>query len=112
MAKVNLKNVRAERVFWDGKGLAVVESETIKGQEYKTYWSIFFNEPHNIEPGTILSVEGKLGAKIDEYPDKMTGQPRTKINLTVNFPTVTDVHPGGVEFLTQAGAVELENAPF
>lgn len=112
MAKVILKNVTAENAFWEGKGLSVVEAKTIKGQTVKTWWSVFFTEPHNIQKGTVLSIEGELGARVDEFPDKMTGEPRTKVNLTVNFPKVLDVQPGGAEYLAQSGAVELDNAPF
>ena len=112
MARVVVKNAKADRTFWDGKGLSLIETETVKGQQINTYWSVFFNEPHNIQPGTVLTIEGKLGARIDEFNDKVTGEPRTKVNLTINFPEIKDVQAGGADFLAQAGAVELDNAPF
>lgn len=88
MAKISLHNVQVTRVFWEGKGAEVTEKYKAAGMEFTDRYSCFFNEPHNIPEGTIISVEGLLGIKLEEF-EKRDGTPGQAIARTINNPKVT-----------------------
>lgn len=125
MAKVSLSNVQVSRVFWQGKGAQVIETFTTRDGERQSRYALFFDEPHGLTEGSIISVEGLLSASVDEY-QKRDGSTGHAVNLKINKPTVSNVQPGSVDKVGHAavnavwpgvngpGEVEpvAENAPF
>ena len=90
MAKISLHKVQVTRVFWDGKGAEVSEKYKARGMDFTDRYSCFFDEPHNLPEGAIISVEGLLGLKIDEYTyTKKDGTQAQTIARTINDPKVT-----------------------
>ena len=90
MAKVSLSKVQVMRVFWEGKGAAVVEKYSTANGDRTTRYSLFFDEPHNIPEGSIIDVEGLLSASVEEY-DKREGGKGYSVALKVNKPRVSNV---------------------
>ena len=90
MAKVSLSKVQVMRVFWEGKGAAVVEKYSTANGDRTTRYSLFFDEPHNIPEGAIIDVEGLLSASVEEY-DKREGGKGYSVALKVNKPRVSNV---------------------
>jgi hypothetical protein len=87
MAKVIIENALVERVFWEGKGAAVVEKFKVQGQDRSRRWSLFFDEPHGLEEGVVVDVQGLFSDKPETYTKK-DGTTGVSSNLTVNKPTV------------------------
>jgi hypothetical protein len=91
MAKVSLSKVQVMRVFWEGKGAAVVEKYSTANGDKTTKYSLFFDEPHGLLEGAIIDVEGLLSASVDEY-DKRDGSGKGySVALKVNKPRVSNV---------------------
>lgn len=123
MAKVSLSKVQVSRVFWQGKGAQVIETYSTRDGERQTRYALFFDEPHGLTEGSIISVEGLLSATVDEY-QKRDGTTGHAVNLKINKPTVSNVEPGsldkvGEDAVTQVwpqaatpGQPELNGAPF
>jgi hypothetical protein len=90
MAQVYVNNAMVERVFWEGKGAAVAERFTVQGQERTRRWSLFFDAPHNLREGQIVSVKGLFSDKPETYTRKDGGTGVTS-NLTINKPELIGV---------------------
>jgi len=87
MAKVFIENALVDRVFWEGRGAAVVEKYKVKGQDITRRWSLFFDEPHGLQEGVVVDVQGLFSDKPETYTKK-DGTTGVSSNLTVNKPTV------------------------
>jgi hypothetical protein len=81
MAMINIENGKVSRII-EGYGFEVTEIRFVKGEEYKSYYTVW-NREVKVEIGDIVTVEGIYSAKIDSYTDK-TNTPRTKISVSVN----------------------------
>jgi hypothetical protein len=81
MASINIENAKVVRVI-DGYGFEIVESRLVKGEEYKSYFTVW-NKEVKVSIGDIVTVEGDYSAKVDSYTDK-TNTPRTKVSVSVN----------------------------
>jgi hypothetical protein len=81
MAMINIENGKVSRII-EGYGFEVTEIRFVKGEEYKSYYTVW-NREVKVEIGDIVTVEGIYSAKIDSYTDK-TNSPRTKISVSVN----------------------------
>lgn len=81
MATINIENGKVVRVI-DGYGFEIVESRLVKGEEYKSYYTVW-NKEAKVSLGDIVTVEGDYSAKVDSYTDK-TNTPRTKVSVSVN----------------------------
>ena len=81
MATINIENGKVSRII-EGWGFEVTESRLVKGEEYKSYYTVW-NKNVKVELGDIVTVEGDYSAKIDNYTDK-TNQPATKLSVSVN----------------------------
>lgn len=90
MAKISLSKVQVMRVFWEGKGAAVVEKYSTANGDRTTRYSLFFDEPHGLAEGAIIDVEGLLSASVEEY-DKREGGKGHSVALKVNKPRVSNV---------------------
>jgi hypothetical protein len=90
VAKVSLSDVQVARVFWEGKGAQVVEKYTTKNGERETRYALFFDQPHGLTEGSIISVEGLLSAVVDEFT-KRDGTTGHAVSLKLNSPRVSNV---------------------
>ena len=81
MATINIENGKVSRII-EGYGFEVTEIRTVKGEEYKSYYTVW-NRDVKVEVGDIVTVEGDYSAKVDSYTDK-TNTPRTKVSVSVN----------------------------
>lgn len=81
MATINIENGKVSRLI-PGYGFEVTEIRTVKGEEYKSYYTVW-NKDVKVEIGDIVTVEGDYSAKVDSYTDK-TNTPRTKVSVSVN----------------------------
>ena len=81
MATINIENAKVSRII-EGWGFEVTESRMVKGEEYKSYYTIW-NKDVKVSLGDIVTVEGDYSAKIDSYTDK-NNQPATKLSVSVN----------------------------
>lgn len=106
-----------DRIFFDGRGVSVVEVSTIKGEVRKTYWTCWFDEAPVVQLGDTVKVSGLFGDKIEDYTDKQ-GVDRRKVVRSLNKakletekktqpkpPPVTNTDWGSV-------VAESEDAPF
>jgi len=93
VAKVSLSDVQVTRVFWEGKGAQVVEKYTTKNGERETRYALFFDQPHGLQDGQIISVDGLLSANVDEFT-KRDGSIGHAVNLKLNNPQVSKVDAG------------------
>lgn len=90
MAIITLRDVQVTRVFWEGKGAQVLERYKTQYGDKEQRYSIFFDEPHGLAEGTIITLDGVLGVKIDEYENKQ-GEKKQSIAITVNKPQIKKV---------------------
>lgn len=81
MATITIENAKVSRII-EGWGFEVTESRLVKGEEYKSYYTVW-NKDVKVQLGDIVTVEGDYSAKIDSYTDK-TNQPATKLSVSVN----------------------------
>jgi len=81
MATINIENAKVSRII-EGWGFEVTETRLVKGEEYKSYYTVWTKEA-KVSLGDIVTVEGDYSAKIDSYTDK-TNQPATKLSVSVN----------------------------
>ena len=81
MATIEIENAKVVRVI-EGYGFEVVETRLVKGEEYKSYFTVW-NKEVKVEVGDLVTVQGQYSAKIESYTDK-TNTPRTKIAVSVN----------------------------
>lgn len=95
MAIVQLKDVLVTRVNKSGHGLQVTEESVSKGQTFKTRYTVWFKEASGLSEGSVVSLSGFLGARVDEWTDK-EGAVRHTVELSVNSPRIsggTDTSP-------------------
>jgi hypothetical protein len=90
VAIITLRDVQVTRVFWEGKGAQVLERYKTQFGDKEQRYSIFFDEPHGLAEGALITVDGVLGVKIDEYQTKQ-GETKQGIAITVNKPQVRKV---------------------
>ena len=86
MANVTITGT-IDRVFFEGTGLAITEVTTIKGQDFKETYTCWFAEAPAVTLGDTVTVNGKLGKKIEAYTSK-TGEARQSFNLVINLSKV------------------------
>ena len=86
MANITLTGT-VDRVFFDGKGLAITEVTHVKGHDFKETYTCWFAEAPAVSLGDTVTVSGKLGKKIEAYTSK-TGEARQSFNLIVNLSQV------------------------
>lgn len=82
MAIVNLKDATVQRIFFDGKGIALYESFKAQGQDRKSYYTAWFDQSPGFTEGQVVSVSGLLSVKLREY--EKDGQTRQSIDVSLN----------------------------
>lgn len=70
MAEVRIEEVPVTRVFHEGKGLEVMESWKTREGEGSRRYACWFDAPHGLSVGDVVTVTGLLGVKVDEWTDK------------------------------------------
>lgn len=93
MAIVQLKDVVVSRVNRTGNGVKVLEENESGGKTYKTYYSVWFKEPHGLSEGDKVSLSGFLGAKIGDPWTDRDGNERQSVELSVNSPRLSGDGP-------------------
>lgn len=81
MATIEIENAKVVRVI-PGYGFEVVESRLVKGEEYKSYYTVW-NKDVKVQVGDVVTVQGIYSAKIDTYTGK-DNVPRNKVSVSVN----------------------------
>lgn len=83
MAIANLRNATVQRVFFNGKGVALYESYESRGERRKSYYTAWFETAPNVSEGDVLAnVSGLLQVKEREY--EKDGQTRRTIDVSLN----------------------------
>lgn len=81
MATIEIENAKVVRVI-PNYGFEVVESRLVKGEEYKSYYTVW-NKDVKVQVGDVVTVQGIYSAKIDTYTGK-DNVPRNKVSVSVN----------------------------
>lgn len=81
MATIEIENAKVVRVI-PGYGFEVVESRLVKGEEYKSYYTVW-NKSVKVAVGDVVTVSGDYSAKVDSYTGK-DNVPRNKVSVSVN----------------------------
>ena len=87
MAKITLSKVQVSRVFQDGRAAEVIEKYNTANGPKETKYTLWFDEAHGLAEGTVLDVDGLLGARIREFEGR-DGKMVQIIQLNVNKPRV------------------------
>lgn len=79
MAKVNV-DLEVTRII-QGYGFKGVELSTIRGEERKTYYTVWSKD--SVNEGDKVSVQGLLGVKIEEFTGR-DGSPKQVAAIHIN----------------------------
>lgn len=75
MAYINIKDAVIDRVFYDGKGLAVHEEfDKNDGTKGKSYFTVWLDEDEGFEVGDTISGGGRHSAKVSSYDAQVDGE--------------------------------------
>ena len=92
MAIIKVKGT-VNRVFYEGKGLEVVEAyETKTGDTIQKRYTVWLKQPTTLEAGDTVQVEGLYSSEIDNWTNK-EGEARQSIKVSINNPSVTPADP-------------------
>lgn len=80
MATVNIENAKVEKII-TGYGFRASQTTLVKGEERKTYYTCWSKE--QVSEGDIVTVEGDLSVKIEEFTGK-DNQPKKVAAIHVN----------------------------
>ena len=106
MAIVNLRNATVQRIFFDGKGVALYESFESRGEQRKSYYTAWFDKAPVIKEGDTLNVSGLLQVKEREYEKE--GETRRSIDVSLNS---ARIETGKAEQAAPAAPAEEPWAP-
>lgn len=74
-----------ESVFWDGKGIGLVEQYTTKdGESVEKRYTAWFTEAPGLEVGAFGVFSGTHSAKVEEYESKIDGELKRKAAVSIN----------------------------
>jgi hypothetical protein len=80
MATVTIENARVERII-AGYGFKASESTLVKGEEKKTWFTVWTKE--TVTEGQIVTLEGDLSVKLEEFTGR-DGSPKQTAAIHVN----------------------------
>ena len=91
-----------KRIFFDGKGVAISEPYTAKGDVTKhREYTAWFHKAPNIEIGDTIVVEGRHGAVIEAWTNQdgsakldHTGKQGQSVRVSINDAEITQVLEG------------------
>jgi hypothetical protein len=92
MASIKVKGT-ISRVFYEGKGLEVVEAyETKSGETINKRYTVWLKQPGLFDVGDVVAVEGLYSSEIDNWTNK-EGEAKQSIKVSINNPQVTPADP-------------------
>ena len=95
MAIIKVKG-SISRVFYEGKGIEVVESyETKTGDTINKRYTVWLKQPTTLEAGDTVQVEGLYSSEIDNWTNK-EGEAKQSIKVSINNPYITPGNPADV----------------
>ena len=80
MATVNIENAKVEKII-TGYGFRASQTTVVKGEERKTYYTVWTKEP--VTEGDTLTIEGELSVKLEEFTGR-DNQPKKVAAIHVN----------------------------
>lgn len=80
MATINIENAKVEKII-TGYGFRASQTTLVKGEERKTYYTVWTKEP--VTEGDIVTVEGELSVKLEEFTGR-DNQPKKVAAVHVN----------------------------
>jgi hypothetical protein len=87
-------NGRINRLFYENKGVEVVEAyKTKSGDEKERRYTVWLNTPTQMQIGDEVQVKGLFSAEVDEWTGK-DGQPRHSVKTSINNPLLVLREPG------------------
>jgi hypothetical protein len=98
MATIKVKG-SISRVFYEGKGIEVVESyETKTGDTINKRYTVWLKAPTTMDIGDTVQVEGLYSSEIDNWTNK-EGEAKQSIKVSINNPLVVLAEPLNVKEL-------------
>jgi hypothetical protein len=94
MATVTIENARVERII-AGYGFKASESTLVKGEERKTWFTVWTKETAN--EGDILTIEGELSVKLESFTGR-DGSPKQSAAIHVNNALIMSSGPEDLPF--------------
>jgi hypothetical protein len=92
MAIIKVKGA-ISRVFYEGKGIELVESFQSKaGETINKRYTVWLAQPTTFEVGDTLQVEGLYSSEIDNWTNK-EGEAKQSIKVSINNPLVVPAEP-------------------
>jgi hypothetical protein len=92
MAIIKVKGT-VSRIFYEGKGLEVVESyETKTGDTINKRYTVWLKSPTTLDAGDTVSVEGLYSSEIDNWVNK-EGEAKQSIKVSINNPQIVPAEP-------------------
>jgi hypothetical protein len=92
MAIIKVKGT-INRVFYEGKGLEVVEAyETKTGDTIQKRYTVWLKQPTTLDVGDTVQVEGLYSSEIDNWVNK-DGEAKQSIKVSINNPQVVPAEP-------------------
>jgi hypothetical protein len=100
MATIKVKG-SISRVFYEGKGIEVIESyETKSGETIDKRYTVWLKAPTTLDVGDTVQVEGLFSAQIEKWVNQdgtpklnQEGQPGQTLKLIINNPLVVPAEP-------------------
>lgn len=80
MATVEIENAKVERII-DGYGFKASETKLVKGEERKTWYTVWTKD--KVTEGQIVTVSGELTVKIEEFTGR-DNQPKKVAGIHIN----------------------------
>jgi hypothetical protein len=80
MATVTIEAAKVERLI-DGYGFKASETTLFKGEERKTWFTVWTKEP--VQVGDVLRVEGDLSVKLESFTGR-DNQPKQTAGIHIN----------------------------
>jgi len=84
MARVSIKNAKVERLIPGYGFVAVTSFKKRSGEEGREWFTIWTTDP--VQEGQVFDVSGLLSVKIEEWTDKISGEPMSRAAVHVNNP--------------------------
>jgi len=100
MAQLTVKG-KIKRIFWEGKGVEIVENISTKTGVFEKRYTAWFESPVPFREGDQGTITGQLSAKIELWADKegnptidkKTGLQGQSVKLEINGATFTSDTP-------------------
>ena len=102
MATITLENAKVARLI-PGYGFKAVEEFKLRSGETGTRWFTVWTK-EEVTEGDVLTIEGNLSVKLDEYTDK-AGDAKQSIAININEAMIMSADP-------QHAVPDVSDAPF